>query len=116
MKTLVIDKSQWYRGMIESSMLRRPSDGKMCCLGFYALSCGLSKDAITTRRAPSEVDSWDTNLIKVTPSGTRINSSLCCRLMRYNDDDSGISDAVRQKRLRILFKRLGVKVVFKSKV
>lgn len=42
----VIDRSKWHRGTAAGSRLLRLDNGKMCCLGFYALACGLTPEAI----------------------------------------------------------------------
>jgi hypothetical protein len=48
MKTLVIDRDKWGRGQgfIESELLNART-GKMCCIGFLALSCGYTQREIT---------------------------------------------------------------------
>lgn len=54
---LVIQRSKWLRGddgKSDSSLLRS-SDGKMCCLGFLSLACGLTKSQIKDKPAPSEL-------------------------------------------------------------
>ena len=44
---LVIDRATWLRGEgHEQSYLLRECDGKMCCLGFFALACGLHPERI----------------------------------------------------------------------
>ena len=56
MKELIIDRKIWLRGskMIDNtsedfkmnSMLNRPSDKKMCCIGIYLNQCGLTKKVL----------------------------------------------------------------------
>ncbi len=43
---LVIDRSKWMRGALVNETCLLDEDGKMCCLGFYALACGAGKDEI----------------------------------------------------------------------
>ena len=52
---LKIDRRTWLRGEgpTDSALLR--SDGEKCCLGFYALACGLAPENILTLKTPSEV-------------------------------------------------------------
>lgn len=51
---LTIDRSKWLRGD-PNSMLLRPTDGRMCCLGFLGLALPVGKGrpimAISTRLA-----------------------------------------------------------------
>lgn len=53
MKELVIDRQKWYRGQLYGSKLLRKGDQRMCCLGFYALACGLKPDNIVEVSTPS---------------------------------------------------------------
>lgn len=60
MITVTLNPDTWYRGGIpEESRLLRPLDGKMCCLGFAALDCGVSREAVYNRGYPSEIFSVD---------------------------------------------------------
>lgn len=51
---LVIDRSKWMRGEEKPGKLLRKSDGKMCCLGFFSLACGLKPDEIIELGEPQE--------------------------------------------------------------
>ena len=43
-----IDRNRWLRGEgTHTSLLRRASDGKMCCLGFLCGALGVKNDVIT---------------------------------------------------------------------
>jgi hypothetical protein len=45
---LRIDRGKWLRGEgCDDSYLRRPSDEKMCCVGFYCLALGKTEKEIT---------------------------------------------------------------------
>jgi hypothetical protein len=48
---LTIDRKKWLRGTGDSFLLS-PRDGKMCCLGFYALACGLTENDIRDQLTP----------------------------------------------------------------
>lgn len=42
-----VERSKWLRGEgHQESALLRESDGKMCCMGFYALACGAKSEEI----------------------------------------------------------------------
>lgn len=55
METLVIQRTKWLRGEHESFLLR--DDGKMCCLGFLGMKCGLSEEDIYEEQFPSDSSS-----------------------------------------------------------
>jgi hypothetical protein len=55
---LVIDRSKWLRAEgADESRLLRPNDGKMCCLGFFGLACGLEEDDLADMSVPGDVSS-----------------------------------------------------------
>lgn len=100
---LIIDRLTWLRGEGEDqSYLYRATDKKMCCLGFYALACGLTIQDIDSQCTPLEVlrtyhkmiADW---LLKDTPNKysfptRKAASDSCTTLMTLNDfvieDDS----------------------------
>lgn len=61
-KELVIDRKQWYRGNSAGSRLRRQSDGKMCCLGFFCLAGGLSAEELEDVDMPMGVEKMPSEL------------------------------------------------------
>lgn len=125
MKTLVIDKSKWLRGGnlgITGSWLLEPDctddfgeetvgTGMMCCLGFYCRDQGLTEDDIRGYAAPSDLD-VDTDPIDALVE-LGVDTDICEELMEVNDDDL-ITDEKRQRELRKLFKKIGVKVSFRK--
>jgi len=55
-RKVVIDRKSWLRGeRVIVSRLFRPSDGKMCCLGFYLEACGMSKETLSDKVAPRDL-------------------------------------------------------------
>lgn len=105
MDLLVIDRSKWLRGEGGGdSCLLRPSDGKMCCLGFVGLACGLTAKELTNKSAPLDVPSslWPDFLQQTDGSD---------RFVEINDDEH-ISDVVREADLRLEFEKHGVRVEF----
>lgn len=124
MKKLVIDKSKWARG--NASLLRSKSTGMMCCLGFYALSEGYDECQIDNIGLPNYVATWvkeggqlfcdcgkggpDDGFYH--PGDIRHCNTICLMLTKANDDE-GIDDERRQRIIRRLFKKIGVKVSFK---
>lgn len=111
----VIKRSEWSRGR-ESCLL--DSNGQKCCLGFYALACGLSKSKILEETSPENLErkyynnKWDTFLLennKDNPWG--YDSGSCTRLMEINDDNMS-SDKDKEKEIKSIFKGKGIKVKF----
>jgi hypothetical protein len=118
MKTLVIKMNKWLRGC-DTSYLHRSSDGKQCCLGFLARSCGAEVGQIADECSPGDAPEikWPKGLLeghKFSTAGYAQNSDLCGNMMEVNDDQ-GASDADRIKKLRPLFAKIGYKLIFKAK-
>ena len=58
---LIIDRKQWLHGEGSGknvSKLLREADGKMCCLGFYALYKRHSRDEILNKSCPWSLEHW----------------------------------------------------------
>lgn len=117
---LVIDRAKWLRGEKDAGLLLRESDGKMCCLGFLALACGLEEDQIVEVGEPHETRSpllpkWlcsaydehedDGELVT-----KYIDSSDAVELMKINDTVG--DDAPREREIASVFAKHGVEVEF----
>lgn len=119
---LTIDRKLWLRGEgAEKSALLRKDDGKMCCLGFYGLACGIPTEDLADKKQPNELKGvpntpypeWLTHnyvgdLDKKQYSGV---STACCSLMRVNDARS-ITDEAREAEITVLFAQHDVQVEF----
>lgn len=118
MKILTIVRSQWYRGHRFGSYLLRAADGKMCCLGFDAIACGLDKEMIEQIGNPYEVVvDWHDALPPEYLSSTRFDrvdnyngettqAQIINEAIQINDDEH-ISDEEREAKLIPLLKRIG---------
>lgn len=98
---LIVDRTKWLRGEgSDVSRLLRPSDGKMCCLGFVCLAFGMNAQSITNVATPSSVadakriglnkDHSDVPealrwLLKERAGESIRDSDDCAELMRCND-------------------------------
>jgi hypothetical protein len=121
---LIIDRSKWLRGEgFYESYLLRPRDGKMCCLGFYSLACGLKEEQIRNVKSPRSLVSGD-------PSGANLLNDTCGSWLIYEDnvrtvyhsldtaelmdhnDTRGESDSEREKWITKIFAKHGVTVRF----
>jgi hypothetical protein len=124
----VIDRSKWLRGKGPTdSYLLRSSDGKMCCLGFFSLACGLTQDQIKDVQAPKQLIGLDSgghhiNLLSRTDGFWLMQSDDnihtpdthtpdTCRLMEDNDNRM-ISEQEREEKITRLFAANGVTVKF----
>lgn len=101
---LKINCNEWLRGEDSSdSFLLRPSDSKMCCLGFLARECGLTETEIYDRNDFSEVRC--TNLME------QIRNSQHQLFISINDNPT-IEDEERKQELTRLFKLYNIEVEF----
>lgn len=136
---LTIDRSRWSRGEGAGDgaciRLLRQSDNKMCCLGFFALACGLTEKQILEMGEPQEplndhrlpppapyaflVEAdpqedrepiaWDENDEPVFPYEWS-PTTTANELMATNDDP--MPEDVREQRIASHFARQGVEVEF----
>jgi len=128
-KKFVIDRRYWLRGSRVNSCLINNS-GNMCCLGFYAIACGLDKKTIRNLACPQTAVSatkgdvvpnihgkyvtrssdsiWKTKLV----GSYDVNTPTCQELMEIND--SNLSDEEKEKKITSNFKKLGIQVTFKN--
>ena len=115
MEKLIIKRSEWLRGESETSFLLRSSDGKKCCLGFYALFCGLQKKDIINLEAKRNVRNWPGDEEYLQACWLFDNnfreSQDCDRLIEINDD-SFISEEKREKLISEIFASHDVEVEF----
>lgn len=124
LKKFVVKKSQWLRGEGHyESFLLRDSDGKMCCLGFASLACGLDVNDIYNVPCPCDVDNTSLNKYPnsffienhINHHGyTRFsNSDLISKIMATNDDED-LNDDERILKLIDKFAELEIEVSFEE--
>lgn len=123
-KKFVIERDRWLRGDEENSRLLRPSDGKMCCLGFYGLACGLSEERILDVGEPCELSrAFPDWLVENVPNDWNArypdepellthNTGAASSLMSDNDSTE-IDDSERERRITETFAFHGVEVEFR---
>jgi len=122
-----VERSKWLRGIgSEHSFLLRSTDGKMCCLGFLGLACGLDPERITNIDSPNgiPVSSSETarkEWSKTVPEAEGLfreyvkdNSVVCEQLMETNDMETNdsVDESHREKALTKLFAEIGIEVKF----
>lgn len=111
----VVRREFWYRGngSEESNLVLR--NGKMCCLGFLGLACGIDEELMVGIGSPDDLESWPARElwpIKIRPV-VEGNSDLTNNLMFVNDNDEpGYTDKQRESKLKELFATADIEVVF----
>ena len=93
---VVIDRAKWHRGKGGPGSKLITFDGKMCCLGFDALACGLKHDDINLRCDPAGtgfgipglVDITDAPLWSAEDRKQFMDSEVCREMMEINDSES----------------------------
>jgi hypothetical protein len=121
MKKLIIDRSRWLRGVKphEESRLLLPGDGKMCCLGFYALECGFTEQQIHDMGSPADTldenvasrNDWPSWVFSEDDGGDVHESVNIRHLMSVNDDHT-LSEEIREAEIASTFAEEGIDVIF----
>ncbi len=91
--------------------------GRMCCLGFYALACGVPKESIENVSTPDCIIKPYRRLVTGMVCTSEGSSDLATDLMSANDEDTtddggDITPKQREKSIRDHFKKIGVAVRF----
>jgi hypothetical protein len=102
-------RERWFRGKgwSQSQLLR--GDGTMCCLGFYAKSCGATDDHILGKAAPSMSQGFWPDWMYRFPARVPVVNEM----MAINDGRS-LPDEERERQLTELFAAQGITVEFKD--
>lgn len=106
MQQLEIDRTKWYRGnkYLDSRLL---SARGMCCLGFYALACGLEEVEILNKSYPNADDKRNPEWLFESYLDRNFNEILA-----QINDSSLTSDAEKEKKITRIFAEHGVEVTF----
>lgn len=110
-----VRRSDWLRGE-EDGLLYRENDGKMCCLGFLGIACGLTEDEMMDRGSPQEALSslWPRGMVwedDSDDSSIFYDSTITNELVTINDNQK-IYDDTRELALIEKFKELNIEVEF----
>lgn len=122
MVKVVVDRAHWLRGE-EDSVLLRPEEDKMCCLGFACLALGLERCDIDSLSSPVRVVEQHPRLkgklrvfLRDAQGGWNdedvLNNRTTENLMRVNDDDTTDDDVYREERLKVLGLQIGLEFEF----
>ena len=114
LQTLVLKNREWMRGGgYDSGMLCATTGIKKCCLGIACVQLWGKKVAdIRGEGLPSAVKA-DGDNIPMDLLFTTNEQDIEVNIAAINDDDT-ISDTVRLKKLRPLFRTMGIKLEFQS--
>lgn len=114
MKTYYVSRKKWLRGQGEKSSALLRKDGMRCCLGFVGEQCKIPRKALINKKTPISLkvdirDRWPKWMVG---AGLHINSEDAYTAMRTNDDE-GMTEREREKRLREIFRANGDRIVFR---
>lgn len=108
---LVIDRTTWLRGELDSYLLRS-SDNTMCCLGFLSCEVGYEKGLMEDQLTPSDISNIGDNKFPAEiVSDTCVDTPLTLALMKVNDN-THITERERELLLQDLFLIAGIRVSF----
>ena len=111
MKEIIIIRKKWGQSYLRSSM-----NGKLCCLGFAAEAYGVSCDATKNIQLPSalsvenqaKLPKWFLDATSAL-DGTDVSEAA-----RINDDQS-LTMTQKERRLKPIFAKHRIKLIFKGK-
>lgn len=111
---LKIVRKRWLRGKDSINMdgnhdsyLRRPRDGKQCCLGFHARACKVPIKDILGRGMPYSLSE---NAKKKLPAWM-LKRKIVNAIADLNDNRT-LTEPVRERKIAAHFAKHGVKVTF----
>jgi hypothetical protein len=109
MKSFTVRRKKWARGGINGEAALLNDEGCMCCLGFAACQISrIPKTILFDEGEPNGVyksNSFLTVLEKLEDDSTEVsNNDLANRAMAINDD-TDISDKMREAKLKRLFRK-----------
>lgn len=115
MHKFTVKRSEWNRGQVDSCLLRG-SDNLKCCLGFYLLSKGFTKDDILYQYFPVDVilfcsENHNDPMVDTLNRKFLTSSSLALKLMQINDN-ADILDDEREELLKDRLLESGIEVTF----
>jgi hypothetical protein len=116
-----INRKLWLNGDVLKahptmpSLLRHEPSRMMCCLGFYAVACGLSFRAITERGDPSELPGLPKQMEwLLDPDEDMPQPSTDCMNLMTTNDSYHISEVRRESEIALFFAAHGIEVVFEG--
>lgn len=113
-----VDRSKWRFGLVSDqgdgkgpTFLLNPQ-GYMCCLGFCMKQLGCTDDDIRHYGSPHEVTDEETPFTSITEEDTKIEDTYLSIDAIVINDDEGISNEARERKLSRLFQTHGHEIEF----
>ena len=88
------------------------NEGYMCCLGFYALSCGHTKDQILSQNEPDDMGGVFYPTWLVAHNGSSVYNTQAAGELMHANDDGELSREAREQAVKDKFAENGVEVTF----
>lgn len=118
-KKFVIERERWFRGRDNARLLVNvatdsPDFGKMCCLGFFGIACGIDPEQLLGMGSPEDrkEEPWSSWVLRENDETGYVEDSRSINSLIAVNDDRKISDAARESRITELFAKHGVEVEF----
>lgn len=123
MDKVIVKRSGWLRGAYDS-MLLRPTDQKMCCLGFVCVAGGIPPDEIACNATPQQINRSLLDDLKIGGMVARLvykrgasypwlDTTFASDAIEINDKQA-ITDADREAQLIKLFGDNGIELTFED--
>ena len=120
--SFVIDERRWLHGEKDTPSYEgvlRNKEGKMCCLGFFAQSCGVKPKDMVEIGMPDALESKLPRKLlqfafEIDKCSDEVELYLKNPVEYLSDanDDEGYTLVQRKRKITSLFKKLGVEVTF----
>jgi hypothetical protein len=124
MKRVVVNRETWLRGE-EDSLLFRPTDQKMCCLGFMCLQNGVPQEDMKNVFGPGTLAKWRSHIADKVPAvllkhseyppytltDLGWSSNFARKAMEINDNPH-YEPEQRETLLKDLFRANGIDLIF----
>ena len=120
MRTLVIKRSKWARGILNGYSALLNDKGNMCCLGFDARACGFGPKFLKDAGTPEDMDFKNKtravekapHLLMFSDMDGHVEDTVFVRQAMETNDDVDISESAREQELYELFHHEGIVVEF----
>lgn len=116
MKTIVLKDSEWLRGEGSTrSVLYRPDDAKMCCMGVASVFFGVPVDQISGVGTLCDLEETPEELGFMFLKTGHMESDIGVKVYKTNDEtDDYPSDEERVKELNVLVRPHGINFEFRK--
>lgn len=110
MKKVIINRKRWGK-----SSLRRNDNHKQCCLGFVCVSYQVEPANMVGIVMPCFLPKQDQDLLPKWLKGNNQNKNTDVVKAAEINDNNDISWADKEKRLKPIFRKHGIQLIFRGK-